>query len=97
MYADFELEQIERREGYEVEQERPGSDVVSGQFAGVVHHQSLFEITGSELDGHVQQEHNVTERVYGRPPAGRHTLQFWETLPDDCRPQIVQRTASQHH
>jgi len=86
VYADFELEQIERREGHEVEQERPGTDVVPGQLAGVVHHQSLFQVTGSKLDGHVQQKHDVTERVDSRPPAGRYALQLRQALPDDRRP-----------
>lgn len=97
MHADFELDQIERREGDEVEQERPGPHVVAGQLASVVHHQPLLQVTGAELDGHVQQEHDVAERVHGRPPAGRHALQLGQALPDDGRPQVVQRAPGEHH
>lgn len=95
--ADFELEQVERREGDEVEQERPGPHVVAGQLSGVVHHQPLFQISCAELDGHVQQENHVAERVRGQPPAGRHALQLGQTLPDNGRPQVVQRAPGQHH
>jgi len=70
---------------------------MTGQLAGVVHHQALFQVTGAELDGHIQQEHNVTECVHGRPPRGSHALQLWQALPDDSRPQVVQRAACQHH
>lgn len=97
MNADFELEQIERRKGYEVEQERPGPDVVAGQFSGVVHHQALFQVSGPELDGHVQHEDDVAEQVHDQPPVGRHALQLGQALPDDRRPQVVQRAPGQHH
>lgn len=97
VHADFELDQVKWREGDEIEQERPRPDVVASQLPGVVHHQALFQVTGAELYGHVQQEHNVTERVHGRPPAGRHALQLRQALPNYRRPQVVQRAAGQHH
>lgn len=97
MDADLELEQIERCEGDQVEQERPGPDVVAGQLSGVVHHQPLFQVSGAELDAHVQQEYYVAERVRGRPPAGRNALQLGQTLSNDRRPQVVQRAPGQHH
>lgn len=97
VHADFQLDEVEWRERRQVEQERPGPDVVAGQLPGVVHHQTLFQVTGAELHGHVQQEHDVAERVHGRPPGGRHALQLGQALPDDGRPQVVQRAAGQHH
>lgn len=97
MHADLELDQIEWRECYEIEQERPGPNVMAGQLAGIVHHQALFQVSGAELDGHVQQEYDVAERVHGRPPRGSHALQLGQALPDDGRPQVVQRAARQHH
>lgn len=97
IHADYELEEIERREGHEIEDERSGPDVVSGQFLGVENHQPLFQVTGAKLDGHVDEEHNVAERVHGIPPGGRDALQLGQTLPDDGRPKVVHCAHAQQH
>ena len=95
--TEVHLKQIEWQQRQQVQHERLGLEIMTGQFLAVVHHQSLLEVAGTKLHRHVQKEHKVRETVAGEPRGRRHRLQFRQALPHDQRPQIVQHATGQQH
>jgi hypothetical protein len=56
---------------------------MSSKFFGIVNHQSLLEVSCAELDGDVQEKHDVGETVTREPQRRRAWLKLRETLSND--------------